>query len=41
MSAWSPNEVTSADGGWCVLFAFDAQRPVAAELQNKCQSSLL
>jgi hypothetical protein len=27
----SPNEVTSADGGWRVLFAFVAQWPAAAE----------
>ena len=26
-----PNEVTSADGGWRVLFAFIAQWPAAAE----------
>jgi hypothetical protein len=26
-----PNEVTSADGGWRVLFAFVAQWPAAAE----------
>jgi hypothetical protein len=25
------NEVTSADGGWRVLFAFVAHRPAAAE----------
>ena len=25
------NEVTSADGGWRVLFAFVAQRPAAAD----------
>ena len=27
----TPNEVTSADGGWRVLFAFVAQWPAAAE----------
>jgi len=26
-----PNEVTSADGGWRVLFAYVAQWPAAAE----------
>ena len=26
-----PNEITSADGGWRVLFAFVAQWPAAAE----------
>jgi hypothetical protein len=26
-----PNEITSADGGWRVLFAFIAQWPAAAE----------
>jgi hypothetical protein len=26
-----PNKVTSADGGWRVLFAFVAQWPAAAE----------
>jgi hypothetical protein len=26
-----PNEVTSADGGWRVLFAFVAQWPATAE----------
>ena len=30
MMLW-PNEVTSADGGWRVLFAFVAQWPAAAE----------
>jgi hypothetical protein len=26
-----PNEVTSADGGWRIRFAFGAQWPAAAE----------
>ncbi len=27
----TPNEITSADGGWRVLFVFVAQWPAAAE----------
>ena len=27
----TPNEITSADGGWRVLFAFIAQWPAAAK----------
>jgi len=26
-----PNEITSADGGWCVVFVFAAQWSAAAE----------
>jgi hypothetical protein len=32
-----PNEVTSADGGWCVLFAFVAQWPAAAEFLRSAE----
>ena len=31
MKPTQPNEVTSADGRWRVLFAFVAHRPAAAE----------
>ena len=30
----SANEVTSADGGWRVLFAFSAHWPAAAEFNR-------
>ena len=30
-AAMKPNEITSADGGWRVLFAFVTQWPAAAE----------
>ncbi len=33
-----PNEVTSADGGWRVLFAFLGQRPATAEF---CRYALI
>ena len=30
----TPNEITTADGGWPVLFAFLAQWPAAAEFRR-------
>jgi hypothetical protein len=37
----TPNEITSANGGWRVLFAFIAQWPAVAEFLRSASSRLV